>query len=130
MNCLKLTKKQAIALLAETGDLKRFNNPDEYCSYLGLIPAEHSSGDTIYSNRIQPRCNRHLRPLFIEAAWTAIRRCPYFLSYYKQHVGKNNKKVIVKVARKLALVAKAVAVGQTIYKPGYYMEHKLSGAYK
>lgn len=109
----------AMALLAETGDLNRFKNPDEFCSYLGFIPAEQSSSDTIYSIRIQPRCNMHLRPLLIEAAWTSIRRCPVLLAYYKKHVGKNNKKAIVKVARKLALIAKAIVINKTVYQSDY-----------
>lgn len=112
----------AMALLAETGDLNRFKHPDEFCSYLGVIPSEQSSGETIYSTRIQPRCNRHLRPLLIEAAWVAIRRCTVLLGYYKKHAGKNNKKAIVKVARKLALIAKAVALNKTIYQPDYLYE--------
>lgn len=105
----------AIALLVETGDLCRFERPDEYTSYLGLVPSERSSGDTVYSNRLQPRCNTHLRPLLIEAAWVAIRQSPELLLYFKKHVGKNNKKAIVKVARKLALIAKAVAINKTTY---------------
>lgn len=109
----------AMALLTETGDLSRFKNPDEYCSYLGLVPSEQSSGERVYSTRIQPRCNTHLRPLFIEAAWTAIRRCPVLLAYYKKHAGKNNKKAIVKVARKLALIAKAVALNKQVYQADY-----------
>jgi transposase len=111
----------AIALLAETGDLSRFKNPDEFCSYLGLIPSERSSGERVYSSHIQPRCNTHLRPLLIEAAWTAIRRCPVFLTYYRKHAGKNNKKAIVKVARKLALTAKAVALKKEVYQADYYI---------
>ena len=119
----------AIALLAETGDLSRFDNPDQFCSYLGLIPSEQSSGERVYSSRIQPRCNTHLRPLLIEAAWTAIRRCPVLLAYYRKHAGKNNKKAIVKVARKLALIAKAVALGQTLYQSDYgYQISKVANA--
>lgn len=109
----------AMALLTETGDLSRFESPDEFCSYLGLVPSEQSSGERVYSNRIQPRCNTHLRPLLIEAAWTAIRRCPALLAYYRKHAGKNNKKAIVKVARKLALIAKAVAVNKQVYQADY-----------
>ena len=109
----------AIAFLAETGDLSRFGDPDEFCSYLGLVPSEQSSGARVYSTCIQPRCNRHLLPLLIEAAWTAIRRCPVLLTYYRKHAGKNNKKVIVKVARKLALIAKAVALKKQAYQAEY-----------
>lgn len=106
----------AMALLAETGDLNRFKNPDEFASYLGLIPGEHSSGETLHHINIQPRCNTHLRPLLIEAAWQAIRKCPVLLAYYKKHAGKNSKKGIIKVARKLALIAKAVSLKQSSYQ--------------
>jgi len=109
----------AIALLSETGDLSRFKDPDEYCSYLGLVPSEQSSGSTIYTNHLQPRCNTHLRPLLIEAAWTSIRRCPVLLLYYKKHAGKNSKHAIIKVARKLALIAKGVAINKTVYQADY-----------
>lgn len=109
----------AMAILTEIGDLSRFKDPDQFCSYLGLIPGEQSTGETIYSLGIQPRCNRHLRPLLIEAAWVAIRKCPVLLAYYKKHVGKNSKKAIVKVARKLALIAKAVVLNKTTYSAEY-----------
>jgi len=112
----------AMALLAETGDMERFNNPDEFASYLGLIPSEQSSGETTYSTRIQPRCNTHLRPILIEAAWIAIRKCPALLAYYKKHAGKNNKKAIVKVARKIALIAKAVALKKNSYQPDHIQQ--------
>lgn len=114
----------AMGILAETGDLNRFKNPDEFASYLGLIPSEHRSGDTTYSLNIQPRCNKHLRPLLIEAAWFSIRKCPALLEYYKKHVGKNNKKAIVKVARKLALIAKYVSINHTNYQSFYMKSNK------
>jgi len=57
----------AMGLLSEIGDFKRFKDPDEYCSYLGLTPWSNSSGETISVIGIQPRCNKHLRPLLVEA---------------------------------------------------------------
>lgn len=105
------------ALLTETGDLSRFDERDQYTSYLGLVPAEHSSGETIHYSHLQPRCNTHLRPILVEAAWMAIRNCPALLSYYKKHVRKNDKKAIIKVARKLALIARSVALNQSVYQP-------------
>jgi transposase len=109
----------SMAILTETGDLNRFGHPDEFAAYLGLMPSERSSGDHIYHKGLQPRCNSHLRPLLIEAAWVAIRRCPVFLSYFKKHAGIDSKKAIVKVARKLALTAKTVALKKTKYQAGY-----------
>lgn len=62
------------ALLAEIGDFTRFEDPDDYCSYLGLLPWSDSSGENIRTKGIQPRCNKHLRYLLIEAAWSGIRK--------------------------------------------------------
>lgn len=56
-----------MGLIAEVADFTRFNDPDEYSSYLGLCPWEDSSGDIIKTKGMQPRCNSHLRPLLIEA---------------------------------------------------------------
>lgn len=110
----------AMGLLTETGDLSRFDKqPDEFASYLGLIPCERSSAEHLYSKHIQSRCNRHLRPLLIEAAWVAITKSPALLAFYKKHAGVNGKKAIIKVARKLSLIAKAVALTKTKYQEGY-----------
>jgi len=109
----------AMAMLAETGDLSRFDNPDEYASYLGLMPWDESSGDTVKTKGIQPRCNKHLRPLLVEAAWVAIRKSPELHAYYSKHAVKNNKHAIIKVAKKLALIAKGVVLNNKDYQAGY-----------
>jgi transposase len=118
----------ATALLAEIGDFNRFDNPREFCSYIGLIPWENSSGDRMHTNGIQPRCNKHLRPLLVEASWTAIRKEPLLLKYYRRHAIKNNKHAIIKVARKLALTAKAVVQKSQIYQSDYYSANKRTNA--
>ncbi len=109
----------AIALLAEIGDFNRFDNPGEYCSFIGLIPWEDSSGDSIHTKGIQPRCNKHLRPLIVEASWIAIRNEPLLLKYYRRHAIKNRKHAIIKVARKLALIAKGVVQKSRNYQSDY-----------
>jgi transposase len=108
----------AMALLSEVGDFSRFTDPDEYCSYLGLAPSKRSSAGRIYSEGMQPRCNRYLRPLLIEAAWQAIRFCPVMLHYYRKHAAKGEKKAIVKVAAKLALIARALIINHSVYNSG------------
>jgi transposase len=110
----------AAAFQAEIGDWSRFDDRDEYISFLGITPREHSSGDTVNVTGMQPRCNKHLRPLLIEAAWQAIRRSPELLKYYRQHLNKNNKKAIVKVARKLALIARSVVINHSTYEEKYF----------
>lgn len=113
------------ALLAEVGEMERFDDPDEYTSFIGILPREHSSGDKVQVSGLQPRCNKFLRPLLIEAAWQAIRRSPQLLAYYRKHVARNNKKAIVKVARRLALIAKSVAIHKTAYQEDYEVQKKM-----
>lgn len=108
-----------MALLAEIGNFERFKNPDEYNSYLGLIPWEKSSGDFISTKGMQPRCNKFVRPLLIESSWAAIRHSPQLLAYYRKHAMKNNKHAIVKVARKIALIARAVVLQLKPYDPDH-----------
>jgi transposase len=110
----------AIGLITEIGDFKRFDAPDEYSSYLGLCPWEDSSGTRITTKGMQPRCNSHLRPLLVEASWHAIRKSRKLFAYYSKHAGgKNGKKAIVKVARKLAMIARGVATSGQPYQEDY-----------
>jgi transposase len=114
----------AMGLIAEIADFRRFDDPDEYASLLGLCPWEDSSGDCIKTKGIQPRCNRHLRPLLIEASWQSIRKSRKLFAYYSKHAGgKNGKKAIVKVARKLAMIARGVATSGQPYQEDYQKKH-------
>jgi len=59
----------AVSTAAELGDLHRFKTPVELMAYLGLVPSEHSSGETVRKGGITKTGNRHVRRLLIEAAW-------------------------------------------------------------
>jgi transposase len=59
----------ALGLLAEIGDFRRFGQPRELMSYLGLTPSEYSSGDQQHRGHITKTGNRHARRLLVEAAW-------------------------------------------------------------
>jgi transposase len=59
----------AATVVAELGDLSRFNNPKELTAYLGLVPSEHSSGATVRRGRITKTGNGHARRVLVEAAW-------------------------------------------------------------
>ena len=92
----------SIALLCEIGDVNRFKRVDEFCSYMGLVPNIYQSGDKLRVRGLTKRCQSVLRSYIIEAAWTAVRKDPELIEYYKRHVGKKvTGKIIVKVARKL-----------------------------
>ena len=59
----------AVTLLAELGDLSRFDSPRELMGYLGLIPSEHSSGGSRRQGGITRTGNGHARRVLVEAAW-------------------------------------------------------------
>jgi transposase len=59
----------AIGLVAEIGDLHRFEHPRKLMGYLGLVPSEHSSGERTSRGSITKTGNAHARRLLTEAAW-------------------------------------------------------------
>jgi len=64
-----LAAVSAIGLVAELGDLSRFEHPRKLMSYLGLVPVEHSSGERTARGSITKTGNSHARRLLVEAAW-------------------------------------------------------------
>jgi transposase len=59
----------AILLVAELHDFRRFASPRALMAYLGLVPSEHSSGETHHRGRITRAGNRLVRRLLVETAW-------------------------------------------------------------
>jgi transposase len=60
----------ALALISEIGDFRRFAHPRELASWLGITPAEYSSGDQQHRGHITKTGNPHARRLLIQAAWS------------------------------------------------------------
>jgi len=59
----------AVGLLAEIGELSRFDTPPQLMAWLGLVPSEHSSGPRKRQGAITKCGNGYARRLLIEAAW-------------------------------------------------------------
>lgn len=59
----------AVTLVAEIGDIRRFDHPRQLMAFLGLVPGEYSSGETIRRGRITRTGNVLARSTLIEAAW-------------------------------------------------------------
>jgi transposase len=60
----------AATLVAELGDIARFDNPRQLMAYLGLVPSERSSGSTRRQGAITKAGNGAARRMLIEAAWS------------------------------------------------------------
>lgn len=59
----------AVTIVAELGDLTRFDTPSQLRSYLGLTPSEYSTGDHRHQGAITKTGNAHARRALIEGAW-------------------------------------------------------------
>ena len=59
----------AVTLVAELGDLTRFENPRQLMSSLGLTPSEYSSGERRRQGTITKAGNTFARRALIEGAW-------------------------------------------------------------
>jgi transposase len=57
----------AATIACEIGDIRRFKQPRKLMSYLGVIPSEHSSGNSRHRGKITKAGNSHLRRVVIEA---------------------------------------------------------------
>src|SRR4029453_13615475 len=60
----------AVIFAAEIGDVRRFDTPPQLMAFLGLVPGERSTGDTVRRAGLPPPRNRRPRRALVEAAWT------------------------------------------------------------
>ena len=59
----------AMTLMAELGDITRFDSPRQLMSFLGLVPSEYSSGQSRRQGGITKTGNGHARRVLVEASW-------------------------------------------------------------
>lgn len=59
----------ALTIAAELGDPRRFPSAPSVMAFLGLIPAEYSSGTKRVQGAITKTGNAHLRRVLVESAW-------------------------------------------------------------
>lgn len=59
----------AVSIVAEIGDMSRFTTARHLMAFLGLVPAERSSGSTVRPRGITKSGNPFIRSLLLESAW-------------------------------------------------------------
>lgn len=126
----------AVTLIAELGDLTRFETPRPLMSYLGLVPGEHSSGERRRQGSLTKTGNSHARRVLVEGAWAyrypanvsrhlqlRVEKVPKAIQdiSWKAQVrlckrsrrlvarGKNANQVVVAIAREMAAFVWAIA---------------------
>ena len=60
----------AVTFATEVGDPRRFESPRQLMGYLGLVPGERSTGDTVRRGGITKAGNGRVRHMLVESAWT------------------------------------------------------------
>lgn len=60
----------AMTVVAELGDISRFDSPRQLMAHLGLVPSENSSGARRQRGEITKTGNGHARRVLIEASWS------------------------------------------------------------
>src|SRR5437773_10805949 len=126
----------AVIVIAELGDLTRFDTPRKLMSYLGLTPSEYSSGERRRQGGITKAGNSHARRALVEGAWAyrypakvsrhlqlrleklpaevqaiswkaQVRLCKRYRQLTAR--GKHVNQVVVAIAREMAAFAWAIA---------------------
>jgi len=127
----------AATLIAELGDITRFDNPKQLMGFLGLTPSEYSSGRKRKLGGITKAGNSHARRVLVEGAWSyrfparVSRHLQYRLERVPQEIqdiswkaqvrlckryhrmiagGKNKNKVVVAIAREMAAFVWSIAM--------------------
>jgi transposase len=97
----------ASQLLGRIGDWREIDNVRQLGSFLGLVPTENSTGDSVDRGSITRVGDGRLRSKLIQAAWSAIRQDTELREFYRSVCrrnprGRGARIAIVAVALKLS----------------------------
>jgi transposase len=67
-------KLSATTIAVEIGSFSRFNTAKQLMAYCGVVPSEHSSGNTRRQGAITKTGNAHVRRVLFESAWACRHR--------------------------------------------------------
>ena len=108
----------AAGILAELGDIRRFNRIEDLAAIVGLVPGIYESSENKICLGLTKRSNRYIRSLLVEATWVAVRTEMALQSYYRKHSAKEPNKAIIKVAHKLLSRVRSVIITGIPYQTG------------
>ncbi len=94
----------ALSIVAAVGDFRRFRQPEQLVSYLGLNPRVRQSGSQPATHgRITKHGRAHARGMLVEAAWAAAKTPGPLRAFYERVRGRRGMQIaVVATARKLA----------------------------
>lgn len=110
----------AEAIVALLDRPERFRHAREVSAYIGMVPKELDSGETVRRGRITKQGSRLLRSLLVEVAWIGVRYNPWVRETYQRISGgkKSRKKIaIVAVGRRLLVRCWAMLRDGSTWRP-------------
>jgi transposase len=97
-------KLTAIELLVELQDMARFKSASQLASYIGLTPAEYSTGGKTRQGRITRCGNKRVRTYLVESTWILITKDPWIRAkYLKLKATRGGKRAVVAIARRFII---------------------------
>lgn len=110
----------AAVIIAEVGDIHRFERPNQLLAFAGLDASVHQSGDFLGTrNKLSKRGSPYLRRAIWQAAFVASNKDPALSLYYQslRKRGKHHGTAIGAVCRKLVNIIFAVWTNDKPYEP-------------
>jgi transposase len=114
----------AMTILAEAGDLRRFRHHRQFLKFCGLDLATYQSGQFRGQTKLSKFGNARLRRTFWVAAQVAIRqRDNSFRAKYERYIARDRdnadlkRKALTAITAKMARTAHAVIKGGSDYRP-------------
>ena len=102
---------RAMEIIAEIGEIKRFQTADKLCSYAGLVPSIKQSGDSLKFGKLIKQSNNILKHNMVEVSWSIVRTKEdnQLKRFYKKLAKKKGKqKAICATARKMCCIIHAM----------------------
>jgi transposase len=118
----------ATAIYAQIGNGRQFKNGRCTAASLGLVPRQHSSGNTRQLGRITKNGNSYLRYLLVNAGRSIVKYCDRYDDEYHQRLQqlvyrKGKNKAVVAVANKLARIAWVIVAKGAEYNDCRHKKH-------
>lgn len=110
----------AVLVLAELGDLRRFELARQLTAFAGMSPRHHQSGTSVHGrSRLCKQGNPRVRQILYLAAMTAVRGKNQFRDTYQRLIAEGKKRMVAlgAIMRKLLVLMRAILISGKPYNP-------------
>jgi transposase len=108
----------AAIILAEIGDFRDFDKPEQLASWAGLVPAVYQPADKLVTGRITKHGSRHIRRILVEVAQVIARTNGSKLKrfFLRVQAKKGHNVAAVALARKVLCILHHLLTNREMYQ--------------